>query len=73
MVSVAIWAVVPAAGVGRRMAADLPKQYLQLAGRMVIEHTLEKFLGHPNIAGVMVVLAADDQFWGQVKLSEPNK
>ncbi|MGB5606226.1 MAG: 2-C-methyl-D-erythritol 4-phosphate cytidylyltransferase, partial [Gammaproteobacteria bacterium] len=32
------WAVVPAAGSGRRMGADVPKQYLQLGGQTVLEH-----------------------------------
>ncbi len=38
--SLKFWAIVPAAGVGKRMQADRPKQYLELAGKTVIEHTL---------------------------------
>ena len=38
------WAVVPAAGIGRRMGTDIPKQYLDLAGRKVLEHTLDALL-----------------------------
>ena len=34
--SPAFWAVIPAAGVGARMAADRPKQYLQLGGRSIL-------------------------------------
>jgi len=37
-----VYGVIPAAGSGRRMVSDVPKQYLQLAGRTVIEHTLER-------------------------------
>ncbi len=55
-----IWAVVPAAGMGARMRADVPKQYLPLAGRTVIEHTLTRLAGHPRIAEVVVALASDD-------------
>lgn len=40
-------AVIPAAGVGARMAADRPKQYLQLGGRTILEHSLGCFLDHP--------------------------
>ncbi|HHJ81328.1 MAG TPA: 2-C-methyl-D-erythritol 4-phosphate cytidylyltransferase, partial [Candidatus Tenderia electrophaga] len=36
------WSVVPAAGVGSRMAAAIPKQYLTLHGKTVIEHTLSR-------------------------------
>lgn len=57
------WLVIPAAGVGARMQADRPKQYLQLAGRCIIEHTLECFLDHPGLAGVVVCLAPDDPYW----------
>jgi len=57
------WALVPAAGVGRRMGSKIPKQYLQLAGRPVLEHTLERLLGHPLIEGVVVALSADDAWW----------
>lgn len=57
------WAVIPAAGVGARMAADRPKQYLALAGRTLIEHTLGCFLPHPTLKGVVVSLAEDDPYW----------
>ncbi len=64
------WAVVPAAGVGRRMGADRPKQYLKLAGRTVLEHTLACLLSHSRIEGVVVVLAADDPYWDALGLSD---
>lgn len=59
----AFWAVIPAAGVGARMAADRPKQYLQLGGRTILEHSLNCFLDHPSVKGVVVSIAADDPFW----------
>lgn len=57
------WAVVPAAGVGARMRADRPKQYLRLGERTVLEHTLGCFLGHPTLKGLVVCLAEDDPYW----------
>ncbi len=57
------WAVVPAAGSGRRFGGELPKQYHALAGRTVLEHTLQALLGHPQVDGVMLVLAAHDPWW----------
>ena len=57
------WALVPAAGSGRRFGGDIPKQYLQVAGRLLIEHTLDALLAHPRIDGVVVALAADDARW----------
>lgn len=59
----AFWAVIPAAGVGARMAADRPKQYLQLGGRTILEHSLDCFLDHPSLKGLVVSIAADDPFW----------
>jgi 2-C-methyl-D-erythritol 4-phosphate cytidylyltransferase len=58
-----IWAVVPAAGIGRRMGLDVPKQYVELAGRPLLAWTLERLLAHPRVAGAMVVLAQDDRHW----------
>lgn len=55
-----VHAVVVAAGAGRRMQAAMPKQYLPLAGRTVLEHAVAPLLAHPRVARVVVVLAADD-------------
>jgi 2-C-methyl-D-erythritol 4-phosphate cytidylyltransferase len=67
------WAVVPAAGIGSRMGGEIPKQYLPLLGRPIIEHTLARLCNHPRISGVVVVLAADDRWWPEiaVKYSHP--
>lgn len=59
----ALWCVVPAAGRGTRMGADCPKQYLPLAGKPLIAHTLERLAAHPRIAGLMVVLGPRDEHW----------
>ncbi|MCY1292611.1 2-C-methyl-D-erythritol 4-phosphate cytidylyltransferase [compost metagenome] len=59
----AFWAVIPAAGIGSRMRADRPKQYLELAGRSILERTLDCFLGHPGLKGLVLCLAPDDPWW----------
>lgn len=56
-------AVVPAAGVGKRMGVSLPKQYLSLGGRTVLEHTLDRLLGHPAIARIIVATAEHDPWF----------
>lgn len=61
--SPACWAVVPAAGVGRRMGGGIPKQYRSLRGRPVIAHALARLAAHARIRGVVVVLARDDRWW----------
>lgn len=63
------WVIVPAAGVGKRMGAAIPKQYLALAGRRVIDHTLERVLLHPAIDGVYVALSEDDQWWPETEFA----
>lgn len=57
------WAIVPAAGRGQRFGSGTPKQYQQILGLTVIEHSLRALLGHPQIDGVLVALAPDDPFW----------
>jgi 2-C-methyl-D-erythritol 4-phosphate cytidylyltransferase len=57
------WAVVPAAGVGKRMGADVPKQYLPVLGKPVLQHTLERLLEVDAFAGVVVALGAEDGYW----------
>ena len=63
------WAVVPAGGVGRRMGADRPKQYLQLLDGAVIEHSLLPFCEHPLVKGVVVVVAEGDARWPTLTVS----
>lgn len=58
-----VWCVVPAAGRGQRFGAECPKQYVPLAGRALIEWTLERLAATPCVAGIMLVLAADDRRW----------
>ncbi|KLD73113.1 2-C-methyl-D-erythritol 4-phosphate cytidylyltransferase, partial [Xanthomonas hyacinthi DSM 19077] len=63
----ALWCVVPAAGRGVRAGGDRPKQYQSLAGRPLLDHTLERLAAHPRIAGLVVVIAADDPHFSAVE------
>ncbi|HZX70213.1 MAG TPA: 2-C-methyl-D-erythritol 4-phosphate cytidylyltransferase, partial [Rhodanobacter sp.] len=58
-----LWCVVPAAGRGTRVGGERPKQYQMLAGKPLIEHTLARLAAHPQIAGLLVTLAAADAYW----------
>jgi 2-C-methyl-D-erythritol 4-phosphate cytidylyltransferase len=60
------WAVVPAAGTGRRIAADVPKQYLPLHGSTVLEHALHTLFACEHIEGVVLVLSAGDDYWPEI-------
>lgn len=57
------WALVPAAGSGRRFGGEVPKQYLQAAGKPLLRHALEALLAHPGIDGAVVALADGDARW----------
>ena len=63
------WVIVPAAGTARRMGGAVPKQYLTLAGRPVIEWSLAPFLARTDLAAIVVVLAASDERWPQTDLA----
>lgn len=58
-----IWAVIPAAGRGARFGGEVPKQYLDIAGRPLIAYALDALLAHPRVSGAMVALSADDERW----------
>ena len=64
-----IWAVVPAAGIGKRMQSDVPKQYLRLIDRPVIEHTINALLAVDQLKGVVVAIQADDPYWQGVRVN----
>ena len=63
------WAVIPAAGVGQRMHADRPKQYLELHDKTVLEYSLLRLLELPAICGAVVALDADDHYWQKLAFS----
>ena len=46
------------------MNADIPKQYLKIDGKTILEHTINKFYTLPNFAGILVVVSETDPYWG---------
>ncbi|WP_168011777.1 2-C-methyl-D-erythritol 4-phosphate cytidylyltransferase [Halomonas salinarum] len=58
-----LWLIVPAAGQGRRMGVDRPKQYLELAGRPVLAHTLARLHQAFPEAGLCLCLDDDDRWF----------
>lgn len=55
--------LVPAAGLGARVGADVPKQYLEVAGRPVLWHALRALCGAPRIQQTWVALSPADQWF----------
>ncbi len=64
--------IIPAAGTGNRMANVLPKQYIPLAGKPMISHTIQVFVKHPRIASIHLALNPDDDFWRSLALEWGN-
>jgi len=54
------FALIPAAGVGARMAASGPKQYLKIGGKPMLRHAIDAFLFSELIAHSYVVVSPDD-------------
>ena len=57
------WAVIPAAGVGRRMQSAIPKQYLKLQGRTVLEQAVHRLAAVPRIEAMVITVATEDPYW----------
>ena len=67
------WFIVPAAGIGQRMQADVPKQYLHLADSCVLEKTLTVLLSIKQVAGIIVALHPDDDHWPTLNIATHEK
>ena len=63
-------AIVPAAGVGKRMQANCPKQYLCINNETILSHTVMRLLSHPLISQVIVALGVDDQYFAESALAQ---
>lgn len=73
MSSSPIYAVVPAAGIGKRMGSELPKQYLTIDNKCIIEYALQPLLNHPAIEKVIVSLSENDQWFSTLEVAKHSK
>lgn len=55
-------ALIPAAGVGSRMGAATPKQYMEIAGQPMLRRTVDAFLSCDRIAHTFVVVSQEDGY-----------
>ena len=62
------WAVVPAAGIGKRMQTDRPKQYLEIEGRPLIEYAISRLIADPHVEGVVVAISTEDEYWPDLEI-----
>lgn len=64
-----IWAVLPAAGIGRRMGSAIPKQYLTIDGAPLILHALRRLSAVSEIQKIIVVIHSEDNQWAKLQES----
>lgn len=62
-------AVVPAAGIGSRMAADRPKQYLTIAGKTILEHSVERLFSLPEVQRIVIAVSKTDPYFPALPLA----
>lgn len=65
--------VIPAAGIGKRVGSDIPKQYLQISGKAIIEYSISPFLKNEKIQKVIVSLAKNDIWFAKLPISTHPK
>ena len=64
------WAIVPAAGTGKRFSADIPKQFHHLNGSLVAQHTLSRLLSIPVIETIVCPCDISSGYWSKISASE---
>lgn len=64
--------IVLASGSGTRFRSETPKQFLKLAGKTVLEHTLDVFQLHPGIGEIVVVVAAENRLMVEELVTRGN-
>ena len=65
-----VWLVIPAAGIGQRMQSSIPKQYIKIQNKTILEHTLDCFIDNNAVAGIVIVIAANDGYYNFLQLNQ---
>lgn len=65
-----VCAVVPAAGFGRRMQTECPKQYLSIGNKTILEHSVFALLAHPRVTRVIIAISPGDSRFAQLPLAQ---
>jgi 2-C-methyl-D-erythritol 4-phosphate cytidylyltransferase len=74
MIKTKFWGIVPAAGVGKRMNVNCPKQYLSLSEtQTIIEHTLTRLCDVQVFEKIIVAISDDDGYWNDLPISKHEK
>ena len=68
-----IWVVIPAAGIGSRMNSEIPKQYLKIEEKTILEYSIDRFLEHSKVHKVIVALSPKDTYWSKLPYHENSR
>jgi len=63
-----MYAIIVAAGSGQRFASDVPKQFLEIAGKLVIQHSIDAFDKIKEVEGIVLVMPKDQDLWQDIEL-----
>ena len=64
-----MYAIIVAAGSGQRFASDTPKQFLEIAGKLAIQHSIDAFDMIDEIQGIVLVMPQKQKLWKDIKLT----
>ncbi|MBK4775678.1 2-C-methyl-D-erythritol 4-phosphate cytidylyltransferase [Candidatus Pantoea edessiphila] len=68
-----IVAIVPAAGIGKRMKISIPKQYLIVGKQTIIEHCISNLLSNSYIKHIIVALNVNDRYFSKLPIAHDNR
>lgn len=63
----------PAAGSGKRMGADIPKQYLKLGSSTILEITVRALLKSDVTQNIIIGLSEDDQWFDKLPIAKDKR
>lgn len=64
-----MYVIIVAAGSGQRFASDTPKQFLEIAGQLAIQHSINAFDCIDEIEGVVLVMPENQELWQDIELT----
>ncbi|MGN1281073.1 MAG: 2-C-methyl-D-erythritol 4-phosphate cytidylyltransferase [Succinivibrio sp.] len=73
MQSLRIDVIVPAAGVGKRMRLNIPKQYAKISEKTVLEHTVQSLLSSPYVNNVIIGISPQDEYFDSIKWKDEGR
>ncbi|MGX2951077.1 2-C-methyl-D-erythritol 4-phosphate cytidylyltransferase [Ursidibacter sp. B-7004-1] len=68
-----IIAIIPASGVGSRMQSHLPKQYLKIQDKTILEHTLSLFIDDHRVTRIIVAVSEKDSYYPKLSILKHPK